>query len=209
MADTDSLKKFLHCETPKSWIENALLHPDLLLIDHANCEKKAASTAINLMYRYIDNFQLLNKMSRLAREELRHFEQVIAIMKNRGIEYKQVDASRYASELHKNVRTSEPNKLIDTLIVGAIIEARSCERFEKLAFHLDREMKNFYLSLLKSEARHYRDYFMLAQSLSEEPIDRRAQEFLKIEKNLILTSDKQFRFHSGIPDESIELNVLP
>jgi tRNA-(ms[2]io[6]A)-hydroxylase len=194
------LEAFLHCETPQRWIDNALTHTELLLIDHANCEKKAASTAINLMYRYVDNFELLTKMSRLAREELRHFEQVIAIMKNRGIEYSKVDAARYAGELHKNVRTAEPGRLIDTLIVGAIIEARSCERFARLAPHLDEELKAFYFSLLKSEARHYQDYLTLANNLCDESNEERIQDFLKIEKNLILNPDQKFRFHSGPVD---------
>ena len=99
MTVLQEIENFLPCNTPQLWIENALENPELLLIDHANCEKKAASTALNLMYRYVDNFDLLNKMSRLAREELRHFEQVIAIMKRRNIEYRQITASRYAVKL--------------------------------------------------------------------------------------------------------------
>ena len=87
---------FLLCETPDAWVAQALKEPEILLIDHANCEKKAASTAMNLMYRYIDNFDLLHKMSRLAREELRHFEQVIEIMENRGIVYDAAAATRLA-----------------------------------------------------------------------------------------------------------------
>lgn len=197
MTDITHIKNFLHCETPQAWINNALAYPELLLIDHANCEKKAASTAINLIYRYVDNFELLNKMSRLAREELRHFEQVIAIMKKRGIEYTQIEAARYAGELRSKIRTSEPGRLIDTLIIGAIIEARSCERFAKLATHLDEELKIFYLSLLKSEARHYQDYLKLAEDVSEEPIHTRTEKILALEKNLILSHDEKFRFHSG------------
>ena len=141
--------EFHNCRTPDVWVARALENLDLLLIDHANCEKKAASTALNLMYRYTDNFDLLNKMSRLAREELRHFEQVVAIMKKRGITYDFLTASDYAGSLMKQVRKTEPGKLIDTLIVGAIIEARSCERFAALAPHLDEDLKKFYLSLLK------------------------------------------------------------
>src|SRR5690606_34317742 len=151
----------------------------LLLLDHANCEKKAASTAINLIYRYVENFDLLNKMSRLAREELRHFEQVIGFMQKRGIPYEQIPAARYAAELRKPVRTHEPAKLVDTLIVGAIIEARSCERFAKLAPHLDEELANFYNSLLKSEARHFKDYLNLASEAAGKNIDERVQFFLE------------------------------
>src|SRR5690554_5186807 len=100
-----AIENFLLCRTPEAWIHQALQHPDILLIDHANCEKKAASTALNLMYRYVGNLDLLNKMSRLAREELRHFEQVLAIMQRRNITYRQISASRYAAELRKPVRT--------------------------------------------------------------------------------------------------------
>lgn len=190
---------FLLCETPQEWIDAALREPEILLIDHANCEKKAAGTALNLMYRYVDDFELLNKMSRLAREELRHFEQVIAIMESRNIRYPQVTASRYASSMRRGVRTHEPGRLVDTLIVGAIIEARSCERFAKLAPHLDEELQRFYLSLLKSEARHFEDYLKLAKKAAGEPIDERVAFFLEQERRLIDGEDGEFRFHSGVP----------
>lgn len=194
----DEIKDFLPCETPDEWIASALKHPDILLIDHANCEKKAASTALNLIYRYVDNFELLNKMSRLAREEMRHFEQVIAIMEARGVAYRNISASRYAAGLRKMVRTHEPAKLVDTLIVGAFIEARSCERFAKLAPFLDDELKQFYLSLLKSEGRHYRDYLSLAKkAASDKSIDSRIQSIRECEQELIEQPDREFHFHSG------------
>ncbi|MBT5331254.1 MAG: tRNA-(ms[2]io[6]A)-hydroxylase [Porticoccaceae bacterium] len=202
-ADLDKLMQpvleFLPCRTPDAWVDAAVQNLDLLLIDHANCEKKAASTALNLMYRYTDNFELLNKMSRLAREELRHFEQVVAILKKRSIEYEFVSASEYAAGLMKSVRKTEPEKQIDTLIVGAIIEARSCERFAKLAPHLDEELAGFYLGLLKSEARHYQDYLALARKSSANPIEDRIKLFLDLDKQLILGSSNELRFHSGIP----------
>lgn len=193
------IHQFLLCETSDAWLQEALKQPEILLIDHANCEKKAAGTALNLMYRYVDNFDLLNKMSRLAREELRHFEQVIAIMQARGIEYRHIAASRYAAKLRKPVRTFEPARLIDTLIVGAIIEARSCERFEKLAPHLDDELEKFYMSLLVSESRHYRDYLTLAENAADgESIEERISLFLLRDKELVESSDEDFRFHSGV-----------
>lgn len=193
------IREFLLCETPDAWIEKALQEPELLLVDHANCEKKAASTALNLMYRYVDDFELLNKMSRLAREELRHFEQVIALMSDRGIPYEQINASRYAAEMRKPVRTFEPARQIDTLIIGAIIEARSCERFAKLAPKLDEELEKFYLSLLKSESRHFKDYLGLAQKAAgEESIEERVQFFLELERDLVESEDAEFRFHSGV-----------
>jgi tRNA-(ms[2]io[6]A)-hydroxylase len=193
----DAIRAFLPCETPDAWIQNALANQELLLIDHANCEKKAASTALNLIYRYVDDSDLLNKMSRLAREELRHFEQVIAIMLERDIPYRQISASRYAAELRKGVATHEPQKLVDTLIIGAIIEARSCERFASLAPHLDPVLGKFYRSLLKSESRHFQDYLALAEKAAGADISERVALFLGREQQLIQSPDVEFRFHSG------------
>lgn len=197
---TDALNDihdFLPCRTPQRWIENALANQDLMLIDHAHCEKKAASTALSLMYRYVDNTDLLNKMSRLAREELRHFEQVLAIMNKRGVRYDHLTPARYAAGLRKEVRAEDPGRLVDVLIVGAIIEARSCERFAALAPHLDDKLADFYNGLLKSEARHYRDYLALAEQAAGGPVDERVAMFLALEKQLIELPDTEFRFHSG------------
>jgi tRNA-(ms[2]io[6]A)-hydroxylase len=199
--DISHILGFLDCETPRAWVNWAMQNPDILLIDHANCEKKAASTALNLMYRYVEHHKLLNKLSRLAREELRHFEQVIAIMKSRGVDYPQISASRYAGELRKAVRTHEPGRLVDTLLVGAIIEARSCERFAALAPELDEELAEFYLSLLKSESRHFMDYLKLAEEISsKEEVASRLPPLLERERELVERPDEEFRFHSGIPN---------
>ena len=194
------LRDFLGSSTPVAWIDWALANPALLLIDHANCEKKAASTALNLMFRYTEFPALLNKLSRLAREELRHFEQVLKLMQQRGIQYDTISASRYASGLRAGVRSSEPGRLVDTLVVGAIIEARSCERFAALAPHLDQELAAFYRSLLKSESRHFRDYLKLAEQASDaEEVARRVKVFLALEAPLVQGEDREFRFHSGVP----------
>ena len=193
------IRNFLLCETPNAWVEAALANQALLLLDHANCEKKAASTALTLMFRYVGDFDMMHKMSRLAREELRHYEQVMDLMKRRGVAYDQITPGRYAGELRKLVRTHEPGRYVDTLIVGAIIEARSCERFAKLAPHLDDELQKFYLSLLKSESRHYEDYLKLAKRAAEGvDISARVHQFLALEKNLIESEDTEFRFHSGV-----------
>jgi len=198
--DITPILAFLPCATPPAWIEGALEHPDILLVDHANCEKKAASTALNLMYRYVEHPTLLDKLSRLAREELRHFEQVIAIMRRRGVDYPQLSAARYAGELRGAVRTHEPGRLVDTLLVGAIIEARSCERFAALVPVLDAELAAFYGSLLRSESRHFMDYLRLAEQLgSKEEVARRLPVLLERERALIESPDPEFRFHSGVP----------
>lgn len=193
------LVEFLPCESPKAWVNWAIENQTLLLNDHAHCEKKAASTAMSLMYRYVDRDNLLHKMSRLAREELLHFEQVHKIMRKRGIAYEHLSASRYADGLRKHIRTHEPARLVDTLIIGAFVEARSCERFAALAPHLDEELSKFYLSLLKSEARHFEDYLALAQEYAGEPIHDRVAFFRELEHKLIIEPDAEFRIHSGPP----------
>lgn len=197
--DITPITDFLLCRTPQAWIDRALQEPAILLIDHANCEKKAASTALGLMFRHVDRHDLLQKLSRLAREELRHFEQVIAIMKKRGVAYSVLTASRYATGLHQHMHKRDPEKLVDTLIVGAIIEARSCERFAALAPYLDSALQKFYLSLLQSETRHFADYLALAQRYAEGDIQERVQTFLQHECVLIESEDMEFRFHSGVP----------
>ena len=198
MTDIQHIEAFLPCATPDLWLKNALNNQAIMLVDHANCEKKAASTALNLIYRYTDNFELLNKMSRLVREEMRHFEQVIKIMKRRDIPYQHISASRYAAGLREVVRKDDPGRLADVLIVGAFIEARSCERFAKIAPHLDNELKEFYQSLLKSEARHYQDYLALATKAADnESIDQRIAVISQCEQELIEAPDTEFRFHSG------------
>jgi tRNA-(ms[2]io[6]A)-hydroxylase len=198
--DLEPIFAFLRTRTPDAWIRRALSEQEILLVDHANCEKKAASTALNLMYRYVEFPKLLQKLSRLAREELRHFEQVHSIMRKRNIDYPQLSASRYAGRLRDAVSKQEPMRLVDTLVVGAIIEARSCERFAALVPHLDSELADFYSSLLKSESRHFADYLDLARTVQDPSIvDDRVCYFLDLENALIAGEDTEFRFHSGVP----------
>lgn len=201
-ADLAALRDFLPCATPPAWIEAAARPENLavLLVDHANCEKKAASTALHLMYRYVEHPALLHKLSRLAREELRHFEQVLAIIERHGLAYPQLSAARYAAGLRELVAKDEPTRLVDTLLVGALIEARSCERFAALVGVVDENLGRFYISLLKSEARHFNDYLVLARTLVPgEDLDARLAPFLQRERELIEAPDRQFRFHSGVP----------
>jgi tRNA-(ms[2]io[6]A)-hydroxylase len=191
---------FLGCRTPDAWIHAALADQQTLLIDHKNCEFKAASTALSLMAKYSTYVDLLNAMSRLAREELVHHEQVLRIMKRRKIGLRPVSAARYASGLRKIVRTHEPHKLVDTLVIGAFIEARSCERFEALVPHLDEELGKFYFGLLKSEARHFQNYLRLAyQYGDEQDVNQAIERVRAVERELIESPDSEFRFHSGVP----------
>lgn len=192
----EEIYQFLPCPTPALWVEQAKDNLDILLIDHAQCEKKAASNAMNLMYRYVDRPDLLKKMSQLAREELLHFEQVVGILQERGIKYEHISAARYASGLRQHMRKGI-YELIDVLIIGAFIEARSCERFMALIPHLDDALATYYRSLVRSEGRHYRDYLDLAQQYADGPIDDRITFFAEMEKELIESDDDTFRFHSG------------
>ncbi|MBE2894453.1 tRNA isopentenyl-2-thiomethyl-A-37 hydroxylase MiaE [Spirabiliibacterium falconis] len=142
---------------------------------------------------------LIDKMVLLIKEELHHFYQVLEIIEARGIALENITAGRYAKGLMREVRHFEPATLIDKLIIGAFIEARSCERFAKLAPHLDDELKQFYISLLRSEARHYQDYLTLAQQISDTDISERVAHFAQVEATLIRSPDSEFKFHSGIP----------
>jgi len=142
---------------------------------------------------------MVDKMVLLIREELHHFYQVLEIIEENNIPYDPIPASRYAKGMLKKVRTYEPEALIDKLIIGAYIEARSCERFAKIAPHLDPKIGKFYLSLLRSEARHYQDYLALAEKISEVDITERVTFFGDIEAELISTPDTDFKFHSGSP----------
>lgn len=201
MTDTDiaPVRAFLACDTPDAWVEAALDSLDTLLIDHANCEKKAAGTALNMLFRYVDRPRLLTVLSQIAREELRHFEQVVKMMHSRGVTYRQLSSSRYAAGLFAEVRQGEPARVIDTLIVGAIIEARSCERFYRLSLRVDGDLGRFYGDLLASEARHFRIYLGLARHCAGSPIEERTQELLAAERALILKPDRELRFHGGPP----------
>jgi tRNA 2-(methylsulfanyl)-N6-isopentenyladenosine37 hydroxylase len=195
----DKVLQFLPCATPDAWYQAAAENLDTLLIDHANCEKKAASTALGMLYRYVDRPALLFRLSRLAREELRHFEQVHGLMRQRGVDYVQLSSSRYAAGLMHLVPAREPQRLVDMLLVGAIIEARSCERFAGLVAVVPEPLASLYGGLLASEVRHYRHYLGLAREYSEVPLEPRLAELLALEAELVTAPDTEFRFHSGPP----------
>ncbi|MEH8019290.1 tRNA isopentenyl-2-thiomethyl-A-37 hydroxylase MiaE [Rheinheimera muenzenbergensis] len=143
--------------------------------------------------------QLIDKMVLLIKEELHHFYQVLEVMAKHGIKYEKISSSRYAKGLLRHVRTYEPAAMVDKLICGAYIEARSCERFAKLAPDLPADIADFYISLLRSEARHYQDYLALATDIAAEDISERVRFFGQIEADLILAPDSDFKFHSGVP----------
>lgn len=187
--------------TPARWYEVAVERWQELLLDHGNCEKKAASTALSLIFSYADDFALTDKLSRLAREELRHFEQVQKLMQQLQVPYQRLAPSRYAQGLRRVIRGHEPARKLDLLLCGALIEARSCERFIGVAPLLSEPMRSFYDGLAASEARHQGLYLRLAeQRAGDMDWQRRLAELSAVEAELITSPDPLFRFHSGCPD---------
>ncbi|MDH3214349.1 MAG: tRNA-(ms[2]io[6]A)-hydroxylase [Myxococcales bacterium] len=156
----------LAAPTDPAWTAKALAHLDEVLLGHAHCEQKAAGMAVRLLFRYPDHAFLLAPISELAREELAHFEAVLRLLERRGIPFRRQRPSPYAGRLRSHIRSAEPERLLDTLLCCALIEARSCERFKLLAEAVDDpELARFYDALLASEARHHRLYVDLAARL--------------------------------------------
>jgi tRNA-(ms[2]io[6]A)-hydroxylase len=197
-----SAPELLLAPTPASWVEQARVSRDVLLIDHANCEKKAASTALALMFAYAEDLELAAQMSRLAREELRHFEQVAKLLRRLKIEPVRLAPGRYAERLRRLVAKREPEREVDLMICGAFIEARSCERFAALGPALGGPAGELFEGLHAAEARHFELYLGLAHRAAEragvDPAER-IRAFAELEAELILSRDALFRFHSGVP----------
>lgn len=179
----------LTCATNPEWIPVASAHPDAILVDHAHCEKKAAAFAIALIQRYPERTRLVRDMIDLAKEELDHFAIVVDILDQRGLTLTRDAGNAYAQALHNHVRGNEPYRLLDSLIVGAFIEARSCERFSLLAEHAPTdEMRELYRSLLASEAGHYRAYTDIARAyFPVADVKQRIAEFAAIEASIVAT----------------------
>ncbi|HSQ69829.1 MAG TPA: tRNA-(ms[2]io[6]A)-hydroxylase [Steroidobacteraceae bacterium] len=184
--------------TSPAWFQAACERWQDLLIDHANCEKKAASSALSLMFAYPENFELASQMSRLAREELRHFEQVQQRMQALGVAYRRLSPSRYAEGLRRATRRSEPGRRTDLLLCGALIEARSHERFLGLVPLLEPPLAEFYGSLAAAESRHAGLYLKLA-GRSGVDCQQRLGQIASVEAELATAPDPEFRFHSGTP----------
>jgi tRNA-(ms[2]io[6]A)-hydroxylase len=164
VAPLQSRIRWLAAPTSADWLEQAIARPDLVLIDHAHCERKAAGVALQLMFRYPGDGELGGALSALAREELEHFEQVLALLQARGIPLRPLPAPAYGSELSKAIRRHEPERMLDAFLVAGLIEARSHERMGLLAAHSpDGELRDLYGELLASEARHFGLYWLLAE----------------------------------------------
>lgn len=185
--------------TPESWFERAAASWRDLLVDHANCEKKAASTALSLIFTYSEDMDLTERMSRLAREELRHFEQVQRLMIELQVPFTRMSPSRYGDGMRRAVRRNEPERLLDLLVCGALIEARSCERFVGLAPRLDEPLRSFYAGLAASETRHHQLYLKLAEQRYAGQWQEVMRRISQVEAQLVTEPDAEFRFHSGAP----------
>ena len=193
-----ALTGILRAPTRREWFDLAVEREADLLIDHANCEKKAASTALSLMFAYPEDFELADRMSRLAREELRHFELVQQKMTELEVPFRRLGPSRYAAGLRRALRRAEPDRRVDLLLCGALIEARSHERFVGLVDRLRAPLAGFYASLAAAESRHAGLYFRLADRRGS-GVSARLEELAAIEAELATSPDPQFRFHSGTP----------
>ncbi|MFS8799443.1 tRNA-(ms[2]io[6]A)-hydroxylase [Synechococcus sp. R55.3] len=184
--------------TSKDWIDQAIRHIDLVLLDHANCEKKAAGNALSLLFRYPANGRLVETLSPLAREELQHFERVHRHLQRLGIPIKPLSAAPYAGRLNQHLRRSEPEHLLDTLLVAAIIEARSHERLGLLGIHApDPELRQFYLWLAAAEERHWQLYLDLAlEQFPADQVQERLDTLLQVEAEILSSLHPEPRVHS-------------
>jgi tRNA-(ms[2]io[6]A)-hydroxylase len=193
------MTSILCAPTPEAWVGAAVERWRELLVDHANCEKKAASTALALIFAYPEDHALTTALSRLAREELRHFEQVQKMMLTLGVEFERQQPGRYASGLRSVLSTAEPARKLDLLLAGALIEARSAERFRLLSSRLQQPLGEFYGQLERSEARHFELYVNLARGVAPQSWRERLSTLARREAQLVTEPDPVFRFHSGLP----------
>jgi len=188
----------LAAPTPASWVEAACEHWRELLVDHANCEKKAASSAVALIFAYPEDAELCSALSRLAREELRHFEQVSQLMRRLQVGFVRQRPGRYAAGLRAALRAHEPARKLDLMLAGALIEARSSERFALLSARMPDPMGSFYAGLQHAEARHFELYLRLASQAGDAAqVRTRLALLARVEAELITAPDEQLRFHSG------------
>ena len=190
--------KFLQQPTSSAWVEQAIDHLDTILLDHSHCERKAAGVALNLIFRYPSSAKLVRTLTAIAQEELAHFEQVNQWLDRRNIPLAPLSAPPYAGGLKNQIRRHEPDRMLDSLLVSGLIEARSHERLGLLAQHCpEPELAQFYRELMVSEARHYGIYWTLATTYFErETVDRRLEALATVESDLLATLHPEPRIHS-------------
>jgi tRNA-(ms[2]io[6]A)-hydroxylase len=188
----------LKSETKDRWMKQVDANLDLILIDHAHCEKKAAGTALNMLFAYVDDIVLCREMTLIVNEELEHFHMVLDLLAKRGIMFRRIPPSAYGRKLNDYVDKQEPQRAVDRLLVAGLIEARSCERFQVLAEHVaDSELAEFYRNLFESEARHHTTYTRLATHFAPEAkVMRRLDELATREAAIIDEGEEAPRMHS-------------
>ena len=193
-----SVINILKKPTTYAWVEQVIAHIDTILLDHSHCERKAAGVALNLMFRYPSNTKLVRELTAIAREELEHFELVNQWLERRNIPLGPLSSPPYGAGLKANIRSAEPNRLLDSLLISGLIEARSHERLGLLATHCpDRELAKFYHSLMASEARHFGVYWVLADTYFERDIvKQRLDELAVVESDLLVNLHPEPRIHS-------------
>lgn len=188
----------LRSQTSSAWIHRVEEHLPEVLVDHAHCEKKAAGTAMNLIFAYVEHVEVASALADVVKEELDHFQQVLRVLSARDILFRGQPQSPYGAGLASHIRRKEPAKVVDRLVIAALIEARSCERFLLLRDHLaDRELAAFYGTLLESEARHHALYLRLATRFApEETVRSRLEELAEIEAAILSSHGALPRLHS-------------
>jgi tRNA-(ms[2]io[6]A)-hydroxylase len=190
----------LQSSSSQRWLEQVDQHLDEILIDHAHCEKKAAGTAMNLLFAYVENQELCREMIEIVNEELEHFNLVLDIINRRKIRFRRLKPSTYGRKLNDLVRNNEPDRAVDRLLVACLIEARSCERFDFLRKHMDgrdQELADFYDSLFESEARHHTTYVRMAKYFADDDVvKQRLNELSALEAEIIAVGDELPRMHS-------------
>jgi tRNA-(ms[2]io[6]A)-hydroxylase len=190
----------LHLQSPTNarWLRQVDAHLDEVLIDHAHCEKKAAGTALNLIFHYVEDAELCREMTAIVNEELEHFHMVLDLLQRRGVRFRRLKPSQYGRKLNDLVRKQEPQRAVDRLLVAGLIEARSCERFQQLAEHVeDSELAAFYRGLFESEARHHATYTRLAMHFApESDVMERLDELASAEAAIIAEGEELPRMHS-------------
>ena len=198
IAQTQAQINILQQPSHPAWIEQAMANLDTVLLDHSHCERKAAGVAINLMFRYPEHYKLVRQLTAIAREELEHFDQVNQWLEKRNIPLAKLNAPPYFAKLKSQMRHNEPERLIDALLISAIIEARSHERLGLIGeYCLDPDLAKFYRSLMASEARHYGVYWLLAEHYSDRPtIEHRLLELGKVESEILANLHHEPRVHS-------------
>lgn len=190
----------LHSDTSQRWLHQVDEHLEDILIDHAHCEKKAAGSAMNLLFAYVDVEELVREMTVIVNEELEHFNRVLDLLPARGIAFCKQTPGSYGRKLHEHIRKYEPDRAVDRLLVASLIEARSCERFSLLRDHIvdrDPELSEFYGSLFESEARHHTTYVRLAKYFADElTVHSRLSELADMEALVVAEGDPLPRMHS-------------